>query len=167
MTEVLLARAREVMARYPFPRAPRESETALFIAGHGTAYSRGSFQSVESQVARIRGLEVFGEVHGVFLEEEPRVEACWSLSRCRNLVLVPFFLSDGLHTQEDIPVMLGEPESRVAERIRRGQPPWRNPTEREGRRLWLASSVGLEPRLAEVILERVREAAPGDAGTAA
>ena len=37
--------------------------------------------------------------------------------------------------------------------------PWRNPTEREGKRLWYAASVGSEPLMAEVILERVRESA--------
>ncbi len=36
MTGVLLARAREIVAQHPFPRPPAASETALFIAGHGT-----------------------------------------------------------------------------------------------------------------------------------
>src|SRR6185436_16345366 len=36
MTEVLLARAKEIVAKRPFPRLPKPAETALFIAGHGT-----------------------------------------------------------------------------------------------------------------------------------
>src|SRR5688572_11454503 len=37
MTQVLLERARNVVAAHPFPRHPAPRETALFIAGHGTS----------------------------------------------------------------------------------------------------------------------------------
>jgi sirohydrochlorin cobaltochelatase len=73
--------------------------------------------------------------------------------------MVPFFISDGLHSHEDIPVLLGEPPEVVRERFRQGQPTWRNPTERRGKRVWYAKGVGTEPLLADVILERVRERA--------
>ena len=159
MTEVLLARASAVVARHPFPRAPRPSDTALLIAGHGTAYSRGSHDSVERQVKAIRARAEYAEVHGVFLEETPFIRDAWTLVSSPNVVLVPFFLSDGLHVQEDIPVLLGEPRDRVTGRVQRGQSTWRNPTERGGRRLWLAEPVGHEPRLADVIVERAREGA--------
>ena len=76
-----------------------------------------------------------------------------------ELVVVPFFLSDGLHVAEDIPVMLGEPERVVRQRLARGLPTWRNPTERGGKLVWYTASVGTAPVLAEVILERVAEAA--------
>ena len=75
------------------------------------------------------------------------------------MVVVPFFMSDGLHVVEDIPVLLGEPERVVKERHAAGQPAWRNPTELRGRRIWYSAAVGTEPLLAGVILERVREAA--------
>ena len=74
------------------------------------------------------------------------------------LVMVPFFISDGLHSREGIPVMLGEPERVVQERLKNGQPTWRNPTGRDGKLLWYSRSVGSEPLIAEVILERVRQA---------
>jgi len=79
--------------------------------------------------------------------------------RTRNLVVVPFFVSDGLHTQEDIPVLLGETKKNIGERLAAGQPVWRNPMERNGKLVWYSSAVGTEPGIADVILERVREAA--------
>ncbi len=164
MTEVLVRRAREVVARYPFPRAPRGSETAVMIAGHGTSYRRDSREAIERQVARLRERGEFAEVHGVFLEEEPGVDRVWEMTECRNLVLVPFFMSDGLHTREDIPVLLGEPADRVRERVRSGRAGWRNPGERGGKRLWYAEPVGLEPGLPEVVLELARDAARDAAG---
>jgi sirohydrochlorin ferrochelatase len=64
-----------------------------------------------------------------------------------------------MHVREDIPILLGEPERVVRERLAAGQPTWRNPTGRNGKMVWYASAVGSEPGMADVILERVREAA--------
>lgn len=159
MADVALARAREVVERFPFPRPPPPSETTLFIAGHGTERTESSRQSVERLVERIRATGLYAAVHGIFLEESPRIGECYSFATTRNLVIVPFFLGEGPHTQEDIPVQLGEPESVVRARRAAGQPAWRNPTERRDRRVWYASPVGTAPEVAEVILERVREQA--------
>ncbi|MBM3875887.1 MAG: cobalamin biosynthesis protein CbiX [Verrucomicrobia bacterium] len=159
MTGVILARAREVVDAHPFPRRPADRDTALFVAGHGTGNNENSRKAIERQVGRIRALGPFAEVHAVFMEEEPRIASCWQMAEARNLVVVPFFISDGLHSYEDIPVLLGEPERVVKERFKSGQPTWRNPTGRHGKLLWYGSSVGTEPHIADVILERVREAA--------
>ncbi len=159
MTGVLLARAREIVAQHPFPRPPATAETALFIAGHGTGNNENSRTAIERQVALIRALNQYAEVHSVFMEEDPRVGACYTLAKAKNIVIVPFFISDGLHSYEHVPVMLGEPERVVRDRFESGQPTWRNPTEKHGKRVWYSASIGSEPRVADVILERVREAA--------
>ncbi len=161
MTGVILARAHEVVEAHPFPRRPADRDTALFIAGHGTGNNENSRKAIERQVELIRARGQFAEVHPVFMEEEPRIGDCWKMAAAKNLVMVPFFISDGLHSYEDIPVMLGEPERVVKERFKSGQPTWRNPTEKLGKRLWYAASVGSEPHIADVILERVRQAVAG------
>ena len=158
MTGVLLARAREMASRFPFPRAPKPNETTLFVAGHGSEQNENSRQAIEHQVELIRALKEFADVQAVYLEEDPRIVQCYELARTRNIIVVPFFISDGMHTQEDIPMLLGEPERIVRERLASRQPTWRNPTERKEKLVWYASAVGTEPRIAEVILERVREA---------
>jgi sirohydrochlorin cobaltochelatase len=159
MTTVILARAKEVVEQFPFPRLPKNADTTLLIAGHGTGRNKNSRKSVERQVALIRALNIFADVGAVFMEEEPFIKNCWQNVKTKNIVVVPFFISDGLHAVEDIPVLLGEPERIVKERLAAGQPTWRNPTERDGKLIWYAASVGTEPLLAEVILERVKEAA--------
>jgi len=159
MTEVLLARARDIVEKFPFPRAPKPAETTLFIAGHGTGNNENSRKAIERQVELIGAKNLFARVHAVFMEEDPRIGDCYKLAQTKNLVVAPFFISDGLHSFEDIPVMLGAPRAVVRERLKQGQPTWRNPTEREGKRLWYTASVGSEPHMAEVILQRVREAA--------
>ena len=161
MTAVLLARAREVVETHPFPRAPKPEETTLFIAGHGTGNNENSRKAIERQVELIRALNQYAAVHPLFMEEEPRIGDCYQLAQTKNIVVVPFFISDGLHSYEEIPVMLGERERIVEDRYQAGQPTWRNPTEKHGKRVWYSASVGNEEHIADVILERVREAAAG------
>ncbi len=164
MTTVILARAKEVAERFPFPRLPKNSDTTLLIAGHGTERNANSRKAVERQVELIRALKIFADVGAVFMEEVPFIKGCHETVKTKNIIVVPFFISDGLHAVEDIPVLLGEPERIVKERLAAGQPTWRNPTERGGKLIWYSASVGTEPLLAEVILERAREIA-GTPGT--
>jgi sirohydrochlorin cobaltochelatase len=158
MTGVILDRARSVVAQFPFPRAPKLEDITLFLAGHGTEQNENSRKSVERQVELLRQQDLYAAVHAVFMEEAPRIGECFTLAQTRNLVVVPFFISDGLHVVEDIPVLLGEPERVVKERLDQNQPTWRNPTEHNGRLVWYSSAVGTDPLVADVILERVREA---------
>ena len=159
MTKVILARADEVVRQFPFPRAPKPADATLLVAGHGTRRNANSRLAVERQVERIRAQNLYAAVGAVFMEEAPFIKGCHAEVKTKNIVVVPFFISDGLHALEDIPVLLGEPERLVKERHAAGQPTWRNPTERDGKLIWYSPSVGTEPLLAEVILERAVEAA--------
>jgi len=159
MTGVVLARAKGIVEAHPGSAAPRPEETALVIAGHGTLKNDRSREVIDRQVAIIRGLARYAEVYAAFMEEDPRIGDCYLLVRSPNLVLVPFFVGDGMHVLEDIPVLLGESESEVRRRLERGVAVWDNPTSRHGKRVWYTGSVGLEPLMADVILERVQELA--------
>ena len=159
MTKVLLARAKKIVEKFPFPRAPKNSDITLFIAGHGTEKNENSRKAIERQVELIRAQKFYAEVHAIFLEESPRISDCYQIVQTKNMVIVPFFISDGLHTQEDIPVLLGETKKNVEQRIASGQPTWRNPTEKNGKFVWYSPAVGSAPEIGDVILERIREAA--------
>jgi sirohydrochlorin cobaltochelatase len=159
MAGVVLSRAEEVVKKFPFPRAPKPCDISLFIAGHGTGKNENSRRAVERQVELIRALNIYAAVHAIFLEESPRIAECFQIAQTKNLIVVPFFISDGLHTQEDIPVLLGEAKRLVEQRLAAGQPAWRNPTEKNGKLVWYSPAVGTAPQIADVILERAREAA--------
>ncbi|MGA2280190.1 MAG: CbiX/SirB N-terminal domain-containing protein [Verrucomicrobiota bacterium] len=159
MTRALLARAREIVEQFPFPHAPKPKDITLFVAGHGTEKNENSRQAIERQVGLIRALNLYAAVHAIFLEESPRIADYPALAQTKYVVMVPFFISDGLHTQEDIPVLLGEAKRVVEQRLATGQPAWRNPTEKNGKLVWYSPAIGSEPHIADVILERVREAA--------
>jgi sirohydrochlorin cobaltochelatase len=158
MTKVILSRAVEVVKQFPFPRAPKPQDITLFVAGHGTEKNENSREAIERQVGLIRAMKIYADVHAIFLEESPHILDCYSLAKTKNLVVVPFFISDGLHAQEDIPVLLGEAKRIVKQRLASGQPAWRNPSEKNEKLVWYSPAVGSEPGIADVILERVQEA---------
>lgn len=118
MTAALLARAGVSSSSTPSP-CTKTGDTTLIIAGHGTAKNENSRKAIEQQVALIGARREYADVRAVFLEEEPRVESCYELATTRNIVVVPFFISDGLHSFEEIPVKLGEPKTRAATPDRR------------------------------------------------
>lgn len=153
VTGLLLDRAREVVRLHPFPRGPAPEETSLIVAGHGTGRSDRSRVAVEEQVRRIRERHLYREVLPAFMEDSPPIAGCAARAASRNVVVVPFFMSDGLHVLEDIPVLLGEDAGQVRARLRAGRPPWRNPTQREARRVWYATSLGAASRLADIVEE--------------
>ena len=160
MTQLILERAREIVTRFPGAAGspPEPGRTHLFIAGHGTGNNENSRKSVEAQALAIGQMGIYAGVQAVFMEEAPRIEDCIGTCPTEDLVVVPFFMSDGLHSQEDIPVLLGESPEAVATRMQSGQPTWINPTVRTGRRVWYTPGIGSDPRLLRVVLERVSEA---------
>ncbi len=157
ITDVLVSKARSITDEFPFPRKAKPEQTSLFIAGHGTPQNADSRKSIEHQVELVRAMNIYAEVQPCFLEEAPLIADVPTLAQCKNIIVVPFFISDGLHTVEDIPVLLGEPKKTVRKRIEAGLPTWRNPTEKNDKLIWHASAIGTDPLIAEIVLARVHE----------
>lgn len=150
MTRVILHRAKTVVqsgTRTP----PSPSRTALCIAGHGTNRNENSAKSILRQIEWIRKLNRYAEVRAIFMDQTPEIEKCYELTKSPHLVVVPFFISDGFHTREDIPGMLGLQRGRTGA--------CRVPSRVRGRHVWYAGAVGTDPTMAEVVLERAAQAA--------
>ena len=151
MTELLLRRAREVASGVP------EAQTSLLIVGHGTGLNDNSAVAAKEQAARIRALGRYAAVTSTYMEEPPLIADWATLTDTPNVVVVPFFISDGLHSYQDIPVLLGiegEITAAASERLRTGEVFMRNPRHLHGRSLYYASAIGTEPQFAEVIIEQ-------------
>jgi len=67
-----------------------------------------------------------------------------------DVVVVPLFVADGYHTQEDIPEDMG-----LTDDHRTG---WETPAEVDGHRIWYSGAVGTEALMAEVVVERAADA---------
>jgi sirohydrochlorin cobaltochelatase len=101
MTEVLLRRAAEVA-----PGVPPE-KTSLFIVGHGTDLNDNSALAAKREVQKIVARGIYAEVLNAYVEEESLIAKWDKCASQPNVVVVPFFIADGLHSYEDIPVLLG------------------------------------------------------------
>ena len=101
-------------------------------------------------------MNLYNDVHAIFIEEDPRIADCYKLAAKKNIIVVPFFISDGMHTVEDIPEMLGEPKRNIQERTP-NRPTDLAQSHRRKTARWcgIPRAVGTEPHIADVILERV------------
>jgi sirohydrochlorin cobaltochelatase len=141
MTGHLLERAREIA-----PDAP-EAETSLLIVAHGTSLNDNSAIAAKYQAEQIRALGRYADVLNVYMEEPPLVADWLSLTKTTNVVVVPFFISDGLHSYEDIPALLGIDET--ASRSQTGPA-----HQLHGRSLFYSTAIGTDPKFADVIIEQ-------------
>lgn len=137
MTGHLLARAAEI--------APgiAESEATLLLVAHGTSLNDNSAVAAKEQAEKIRGLERYAAVLNVYMEEPPLVSDWVNLAKTRNVIVVPFFISDGLHSYEDIPALLGIDAQTEG------------PHELHGRSIFYSTAIGTDSRFADVIIEQV------------
>jgi len=154
MTKLLLQRAHEV--------APdiRESETSLLVVAHGTDLNENSAAAAKREAEKIRALGKYASVLNVYMEEPPLVADWKKLTTSPNVVVVPFFISDGLHSYEDIPVLLGiadEGKSSITSGGKRCEIFRRNPHKLNGRSLFYSGAIGTDARFADVILEQAAD----------
>jgi sirohydrochlorin cobaltochelatase len=148
MTELLVKRAREVAP------AVNPVETSLLIVAHGTDLNENSAVAAKREAEKIRALRKYAAVLNVYMEESPLVSDWRKLTRTRNVVVVPFFISDGLHSYEDIPVLLGiaNGSPRTGSRAARGEVFRSNPYKIDNRSLFYAPSIGTDPGFADIII---------------
>jgi sirohydrochlorin cobaltochelatase len=119
----------------------------LVIVGHGTERNSNSAEVIYRVTREAEAAGVFGHVKAGFLDQAPEVGEVLEAMEERLVVLVPFFVAEGWHTQETIPDDLGLNRPAVS-----------HVTERDGRTVYYADPVGTFPEVAEIVVQRAREA---------
>jgi sirohydrochlorin cobaltochelatase len=157
MTQLLLKRASEVAPGVD------PAESSLLIVAHGTDLNENSAVAAKREAEKIRALAKYATVLNVYMEEPPLVSDWRKLTKTRNVVVVPFFISDGLHSYQDIPRLIGIVVAAGVDRGRPGSAPpatargeifRRNPYRVDGRSLFYAPSIGTDPGFADIIVEQ-------------
>jgi len=126
-------------------------DTSLVLIGHGTKRNPKSKKSILNHAERVRHRNRFHDVTSVFLEEEPTVDRTVEVAATDRVVAVPMFISDGFHTDGEIPELVGVIEDE-ADPVPRGEC-----VEVDGKDIWYTAAVGTDPLVASVILERAKE----------
>ena len=154
MTELLLKRANEIALGIDV------ADTSLLIVAHGTDLNENSAVAAKREAEKIRALGKYASVLNVYMEEPPLVSDWRKLTKTHHVVVVPFFISDGLHSYEDIPALLGIANGgpRGGSRAKRREVFRRNPYTIDNRSLFYAPSIGTDPGFADIILEQALNA---------
>jgi sirohydrochlorin cobaltochelatase len=143
MTRMILRRAEESAGL-----TDQEARQAgLIIIGHGTERNSNSAEVIYRVSREADEAGVFGHVRTGFLDQEPEVGDVLEEMEERRVVLVPFFVAEGWHTQETIPDDLGINRPAVSP-----------VTDKDGRTIFYAAPVGTFPEIARIVLQRAREA---------
>ncbi len=150
MKEVLLDRARSVVEKSGHVIEHPEQSACLFIVGHGTSFNDNSTKIIHQRAAEIKESGLYADCQGTLMEQKPFIADWRELTNCPDVVVVPFFIADGLHSFEDIPVLLKITEDAIKD----GFPV---PCIEKDRRLWYATAVGTEPSTADVILAQIEK----------
>ena len=140
MTDLLMQRANELA------HGVNLAETSLLILGHGTGRNKDSAKAVCEQVEKIQERkEGFGEVLGVYLDEVPLLSDWYELSQFENVIVLPYFIAEGLHFSRDLPKMLGMKTGGA-----------KQPYNIRSRKVFCALPVGGDPAMAEMVIDQVR-----------
>ena len=151
MTGLILRRAKEA--------APdlNPADTTLIITGHGTGLNQNSTKAIRDQVDLIANSGTgFAAVLDAYMEEQPFIAEWDKISPSPNVIVVPFFISDGLHSYQDIPVLLGI-EAEVGPAASQREVFRHNPHHLRGKTLYYTSAIGTERLLADVILDQISD----------
>ena len=151
MTDLILRRAQEVA-----PDAD-PADTTLIITGHGTGLNQNSTKAIRDQADLIAASGAgYALVTDAYMEEQPFIADWDKMADTSNVVVVPFFISDGLHSFQDIPVMLGL-EKEVGPAASQTDVFRNNPNRLREKNLYYSSAIGTEPLIADVILDQVSD----------
>jgi sirohydrochlorin cobaltochelatase len=151
MTDLILRRAGEIAPSVD------PATTTLIITGHGTGLNQNSTKAIRDQVSLIAASDAgYAAVLDAFMEEPPLIGEWDTMAPTDTVIVVPFFISDGLHSYQDIPVLLGI-ETDVGTAASQREVFRHNPHSLRGKTLYYSSAIGTERLLADVILDQVSD----------
>ncbi len=151
MTGLILRRAKEVAPGVD------PAETTLIITGHGTGLNQNSNKAIRDQALLIAASGAgYAAVLDAYMEEQPFIAEWDKLAHTPNVIVVPFFIADGLHSFQDIPVLLGI-ENEVGPAASQCDAFRQNPHTLRGKTLYYSSAIGTERLIADVILDQIAD----------
>ena len=113
------------------------------MIAHGSSRPGAAGETPRAIAAAIAATGHFAEVALVFLEQEPEAEDWSRMLTTRDVVALPLLVAQGMHASRDIPPLFG---------LNHGET---GPVESQGHRVVLATGIGAEPELADIIVEMV------------
>lgn len=125
----------------------------LLLIAHGSGRPGGAGETPKAIAAAIAAMNHFAEVTLAFLEQEPFARDWQSMVRPGGeLVVLPLLVAQGTHASQDIPPLFN---------LTAGQT---GPVDIAGRRVRMATGLGAEPELVDIVAAMVEQALAGADG---
>lgn len=126
----------------------KNSKTAALLLGHGSRAKEAN-ENMSRVVRLIREKDIFLAVEAAFLELSPPsipqgIEACVAKG-AEKIIIAPYFLHAGMHVKRDLPKAIQEEAQKYPDV-----------------KMTYAGNIGFHPVLADIVLERLREASAFD-----
>lgn len=141
LPDLLLLRAEELCRRNKV--APEA--TGLLVIGHGSPQPEGVTATLEAVAVTLRARAVFARVATAYLEQAPFIDDWPRLIDCRQVIVVPWLISKGMHACEDLPLHFGFTSGG-------------GPVVAYGRTVWLLDGIGRDEDVVDMILDHIRQA---------
>ncbi|HTH18154.1 MAG TPA: CbiX/SirB N-terminal domain-containing protein [Magnetospirillum sp.] len=123
------------------------TRTSLLLIAHGSGRPGGAGETPKAIATAIAAMDHFAEVRLAFLEQEPFARDWQSLVQDRGeVVVLPLLVAQGTHASQDIPPLFN---------LSPGQS---GPVAIGSRTIRLASSLGAEPELVDIVATMVERA---------
>jgi sirohydrochlorin cobaltochelatase len=126
------------------------SNTTLILVGHGTTKNENSGAEVINMADQIRREGVYASVLHAFMEESPYDHEVLARVKTGQVIIVPYFVSEGFHTRDEIPQRMGLLK---ASGNNLQNPVIISPT----LTAWYTRAVGTHPAVDDIVLARVKE----------
>ncbi|MGE5475428.1 MAG: CbiX/SirB N-terminal domain-containing protein [Bacteroidales bacterium] len=119
----------------------------LLLIAHGSGRPGGAGETPKAIAATIAAMNHFAEVRLAFLEQEPFARDWQAMVRpTGDLVVLPLLVAQGTHASQDIPPLFN---------LKAGES---GPVEVAGRRVRMATGLGAEPELVDIIATMAAQA---------
>jgi sirohydrochlorin cobaltochelatase len=122
----------------------KPEETSLLLIAHGSSRPGGAGETPKAIAAALAGMNHFAEVQLCFLEQDPFAHDWPKMIKGGRVVALPLLVAQGLHAGQDIPPLFGLAPGETG------------PVDSHGRQVALATGLGAEPELEDIILDLVR-----------
>lgn len=124
------------------------AETSLLLIAHGSSRPGGAGETPRAIADSLAAMDHFREVGLGFLEQEPLATGWPDLVDGGKVVALPLLVAQGMHAGRDIPPLFGMVQGQTG------------PVHSHGRQVALATGLGAEPELEDIILDLVRQSSP-------
>ena len=121
-------------------------QTSLLLIAHGSSRPGGAGETPRAIAAAIAAHDHFAEVRLTFLEQEPFARDWRHLVQGDKVVVLPLLVAQGMHASQDIPPLFGLVSGQCG------------PVTADGHTVRLATGLGAEPELVDIIAEMAETA---------